>query len=68
MSTDWVGISGILDFLEVGSSDCQVDTTAQLAGIRDALDVFHDNETDLLLADNVVIIVAQSSEDIQLPN
>ena len=52
----------------MGSSDCQVDTTAQLAGIRDALDVFHDNETDLLLADNVVIIVAQSSEDIQLPN
>ena len=30
--------------------------------------MFHDNETDLLLADNVAIIVAQSSEDIQLPN
>ena len=40
----------------------------ELAGIRDALDMFHDNETDLLLADNVAIIVAQSSEDIQLPN
>lgn len=53
----------------MGSSDCQVDTTAQFAGIRDALDMFHDNETDLLLADNVaIIIVAQSSEDIQLPN
>ena len=64
MSTDWVGILGIL----VGSSDCHVDTTAQLEGIRDALDMFHDNETDLLLADNVAIIVAQSSEDIQLPN
>lgn len=52
----------------MGFSDCQVDTTAQFAGIRDALDMFHDNETDLLLADNVAIIVAQSSEDIQLPN
>ena len=52
----------------MGSSDCQVDTTAQFAGIRDALDMFHDYETDLLLADNVAIIVAQSSEDIQLPN
>ena len=27
----------------------------------------HDNETDLLLADNVTL-VAYSSEDIQLPN
>ena len=27
----------------------------------------HDNETDLLLADNVAL-VAYSSEDIQLPN
>ena len=39
ISTDWVGMLVILDFLEldtVGYSDCQVNTTAKRATIRDA--------------------------------
>ena len=66
MSTDWVGILGILDFLEVGGGFLWLpgwyhSTIGRHQGCND-------NETDLLLADNVAIIVAQSSEDIQLPN
>ena len=50
----------------MGYTACKVNTTAKLAGIRDARDMSHDNETDLLLADDAAI-VAHSSDDIQLP-
>ena len=41
VSAACVGMLSLLDFLELGSSNCQIETTAKRAGIRDAFVVKH---------------------------
>ena len=41
VSAACAGMLSLLDFLELGSSNCQIESTAKRAGIRDAFVVEH---------------------------
>ena len=41
VSAGCVGMLSLIDFLGLGSSNCQIETTAKREGIRDALVVEH---------------------------